>query len=170
MIHTITLSFPDKMFIEMNDRLGDEKDNTAVPKFTQFLIDAFTQIRRLKHNAVLTGAVPLKDGRKIELGDILKRKPIPSDSTWRLNDGKNVFKYDWKIGSKTYEALEFFCRFSEVESGRPVKCIEQVLSSVAIRAIILKLEEGIDAEFAEEDAEVHKKKKPINKKKQGKAQ
>ena len=167
MIHTLTLSFPENLFIKMQDILGtDEKD--TIPKFTQFLTETFAQFRMLKHNATMAGRIPLQN-REISLAEINRKKTIPSDSTYRVNKGKNVFKYDWRVGSKTYEALEFFCRFSSITSTEPIKCMEQVLSAVAIEAAAKRIQAELNKEFEEEDKEVNKsipekKQKNINNK------
>jgi len=155
MIWTITLSFPENVFIKLNDILGADDDPTAVPKFSKFLTETFADVRRLKSAFELHNEIPLGK-RKITLQQVNDSKAIPSNPEWRMNNGKGVVKYDWRVGAKTYDALAFFCRVTAMDAPRTISCIEEVLSGLAHDRAVSTIQKEIDKEFEEEDAKIYK--------------
>jgi len=155
MIWTITLSFPENVFLKLNDILGVDEDPTAVPKFSKFLTETFADVRRLKSAFELHNEIPLGK-RKITLQQVQRSTEIPNNPDWRMNGGKGDVKYDRRVGAKTYDALAFFCRVTAMEAPRKISCVEEVLSGLAHDRAVSTIQKELDKEFEEEDAEVYK--------------
>ena len=165
MIHTINVYLPEGTYVHLTDTLDDK---SPLPKIAQFFHDSFKDQRSAHQVFLMQGSMPTPEGmivtpEKLEVFPDLKANP-----KWTHKEANRV-KCEWKVGDKTYDALNFASKLAQIRLKRRInfKCLDDFASMLFTESAVMSMKADLDAEYDKEAQDIYAepKQKPKNKSK-----
>ena len=172
MVHTIDITLPESVYVELQDVLEYTEKETPHP-MAKFIFEALSQNRRAKKDLSLLGKIPYvkegKDGLEEEKTaplSVLKGAP-KSDPDWKPEGATR--KYPYKVGDRTHEALMYSCllmvwRAKHSKKVPKFNSYQEALSTIVLGAAANKIMQAHQRDLQKEHDEIYSNDKPETKK------